>query len=145
MFDSNHEWMMNSWIIFIILISFYSTKQIWYSSIDWFIEVWWLLKMDDYWYNEDKGWWNGEFEMVYECINLNMNGMVINSSTNEKNDSMNWWILYSNDVIWNIIDWLLWYIVTYYQYDMFNEWIMTFIFEYVNLLSEKRAQSMTIM
>ena len=78
-------------------------------------------------------------------INVNMNGMVINSSTNEKNDSMNWWILYSNDVIWNIIDWLLWYIVTYYQYDMFNEWIMTFIFEYVNPLSEKRAQSMTIM
>ena len=55
--------------------------------------------MDDYWYNEDKGRWYGEFEMAYECINVNMNGMVINSSTNEKNDSMNWWILYSNDVI----------------------------------------------
>ena len=27
---------------------------------------------------------------------------------------------------------------------MFNEWIMTFIFEYVNLLSEKHAHSMTI-
>ena len=66
MFDSNHEWLW--WIVeSFSLFSFHSTKQIWYSSIDWF-EVWWILEMDDYWYNEDKGWWYGEFGMAYECI-----------------------------------------------------------------------------
>ena len=61
----NEWWIVESFSLF----SFHSsTKQIWYSSIDWFIEVWWILKMDDYWYNEDKGWWYGKFEMAYECI-----------------------------------------------------------------------------
>ena len=108
----NEWWIVESFSLF----SFHSsTKQIWYSSIDWFIEYdgyWkWMIidimkiRVDDM---VNLKW------LMNVLINVNMNGMVINSSTNEKNDSMNWWILYSNDVIWNIIDWLLWYIVTYY-------------------------------
>ena len=61
----NDWWIVESFSLFIFHSS---TKQIWYSSIYWFIEVWWILKMDDYWYNEDKGRWYGEFEMAYECI-----------------------------------------------------------------------------
>ena len=71
--------------------------------------------MDDYWYNEDKGWWYGEFEMAYECIDkfeYEWNGNQFINKWKE------WFYELMNIVFkWcdlNIIDWLLWYIVTYY-------------------------------
>ena len=102
--------------------------------------------MDDYWYNEDKGWWYGEFEMAYECIDkceYEWNGnQFINKWKEWFYELMNivfkWCDLKHNRLIVVIYCYLL-------LIDMFNEWIMTFIFEYVNLLSEKHDQSMTIM